>query len=110
MQWRFTKFIFRYEVIYINLSSKPEWLYDISPLGKIPALELENNDVLYESLIIADYIDEKYHQNPLHHRDPLKKAKDKLLIEQFSKVRSVVLWYTPPLVRSGSWLNSFHCR
>lgn len=68
------------------MASKPDWLYDKSPLGKIPALELDNGDVLYESLIICDYLDEKYPQNPLHSTDPLQKAKDRLLIEQFSKV------------------------
>lgn len=68
------------------MASKPDWLYDKSPLGKIPALELENGDVLYESLIICDYLDERYPQNPLHSTDPLQKAKDRLLIEQFSKV------------------------
>lgn len=74
-------------MVYINLASKPEWLYDKSPLGKVPALELESGDVLYESLIICDYLDEKYSQNRLHSSDPLQKAKDKLLIDQFSKVR-----------------------
>ncbi|XP_022906175.1 pyrimidodiazepine synthase-like [Onthophagus taurus] len=76
----------QYDVIYVNMHNKPDWFYQISPLGKLPALELENGDVLYESLIIVDYLDEKYIQHPLHHKDPLKKAKDKILIEQFSKV------------------------
>ncbi|PSN30294.1 hypothetical protein C0J52_25554 [Blattella germanica] len=68
--------------------SKPDWLYEKSPLGKVPALELENGDTLYESLIIADYLDEKYPQKSLYPKDPLKKAKDKLMIEQFNKVIS----------------------
>lgn len=58
-------------------------------MGKVPALELENGDVLCESLIICDYLDEKYPRNQLHSTDPLQKAKDKLLIEQFSKVSKV---------------------
>ncbi|KAJ8978949.1 hypothetical protein NQ317_009345 [Molorchus minor] len=75
-----------YDVVNINLSNKPDWLYDKNPLGKIPALEVETGDVLYESLIIADYLDERYHQHLLHPKDPLQKAKDKLLIEQFNRV------------------------
>lgn len=70
----------------VNLTEKPEWLYEKSPLGKVPALELESGDCIYESLIIADYLDEKYPQRPLYPKDPLKKAKDKLLVEQFNKV------------------------
>ncbi|CAH1124876.1 unnamed protein product [Ceutorhynchus assimilis] len=75
-----------YDVVNINLYSKPDWYYDISPLGKIPALELEQGDVLYESLIIADYLDEKYRAHHLHNPDPLQKAKDRLLIEEFNRV------------------------
>ncbi|XP_019871900.1 pyrimidodiazepine synthase isoform X2 [Aethina tumida] len=75
-----------YDVVNINLSSKPDWYYDKSPYGKVPALELDTGDVLYESLIISDYLDERYHQHQLHSNDPLQKAKDRLLIEQFNKV------------------------
>ncbi|KAJ8973791.1 hypothetical protein NQ317_002792 [Molorchus minor] len=28
-----------YDVVNINLSNKPDWLYDKNPLGKIPALK-----------------------------------------------------------------------
>ncbi|VEN48227.1 unnamed protein product [Callosobruchus maculatus] len=75
-----------YEVVNINLSNKPDWIYDKNPYGKIPTLELDNGDCLYESSIIADYLDEKYHQHPLHAKDPLQKAKDKILIEQFNRI------------------------
>ncbi|KAG5869666.1 Pyrimidodiazepine synthase, partial [Gonioctena quinquepunctata] len=75
-----------YDVVNINLSSKPDWLYDKIPHGKIPALETENGDILYESLIIVDYLDERYSQHPLHPKDPLQKAKDRILIEQFNRI------------------------
>lgn len=75
-----------YETININLANKPDWLFQKSPLGKIPALELDNGDVLYESLIIADYLDEKYPQTHLASTNPLQKAKDRILVEQFTKV------------------------
>ncbi|XP_021918362.1 pyrimidodiazepine synthase-like isoform X1 [Zootermopsis nevadensis] len=77
-----------YDVVNVNLTEKPEWLYEKSPLGKVPTLELESGDCIYESMIIADYLDEKYPQRQLYPKDPLKKAKDKLLIDQFNKVIS----------------------
>ncbi|KAJ3662701.1 hypothetical protein Zmor_007036 [Zophobas morio] len=80
-----------YEVVNINLVSKPDWMYDKTPSGKIPALELDNGEVLYESLIIADYLDEKYHAHHLHSKDPLQKAKDQLLLRQFTKVINALL-------------------
>lgn len=86
----FSVFFFRYDVVNINIASKPDWFYDKSPLGKIPALELDTGDVLYESLIIVDYLDERYHAHALHPKDPLQKAKDRLLIEQFNRVRNYI--------------------
>lgn len=75
-----------YDVVYINLSSIPEWFYEKSPLGKVPALEVESGDVIYESLIIADYLEDIWTTHPLYPRDPLQKAKDRILVDQFNKV------------------------
>jgi pyrimidodiazepine synthase len=80
-----------YEIVNINLLNKPDWMYDKSPMGKIPAIEMDNGEVLYESLIIADYLDEKYPQRQLHPKDPLQKAKDQLLLRQFTKVINALL-------------------
>lgn len=52
----------------------------------MPAIELENGVTLYESLIIANYLDEQYPERPLYPKDPLAKAKDKLLMEKFNRV------------------------
>nr|XP_014088787.1 pyrimidodiazepine synthase-like isoform X1 [Bactrocera oleae] len=82
-----------HHTIYINLKEKPEWLTEVSPLGKVPALQLpkeEGNPALIESLIIAEYLDEKYPEVPLFPKDPLKKAQDKILIERFNAVISVM--------------------
>lgn len=78
--------LFRYDVVYVNLSTKPEWLFNKHPLGKVPAIELEDGTVLYESLILADYLDSSSTTRPLASSDPLQRAKDKLLIDRFSQV------------------------
>jgi len=75
-----------YDVVYVNLSQKPEWLHEKSPLGKVPCIEFENGDSLYESLIIAEYLDEAHSERRLLPTDPFAKAKDKLLIERFNEV------------------------
>lgn len=75
-----------YDVVYINLTHKPEWFLEKNPVGKVPCLELEGGEILYESLIIADYLDDAYPQRRLYPNNPLMKAKDKLLIEKFSSV------------------------
>ncbi|XP_071447002.1 pyrimidodiazepine synthase-like [Hetaerina americana] len=78
-----------YDVVNINLTEKPDWLLDRSPLGKVPALEVDGTTI-YESLIIADFLDEKYPQRPLLPKDPMQKAKDKILMEQFNMVISAM--------------------
>ncbi|XP_049808624.1 pyrimidodiazepine synthase-like [Schistocerca nitens] len=75
-----------YDVVNVDLTEKPDWLYEKSPFGKVPAIELESGDTLYESLIICDFLDEKYPSRSLYSRDPLKKAKDKIMIDHFNKV------------------------
>lgn len=76
----------RYDVVYINLTQKPEWFLEKNPIGKVPCIELEGGEILYESLIIAEYLDEAYPQNKLCPYSPFAKAKDKLLIERFNGV------------------------
>lgn len=81
-------FAFRYDVVYVNLTHKPDWLIEKSPFNKVPCIELEGGETLYESLIIADYLDEAYPQNKLYPSNPLAKAKDKLLVDRFNIVIS----------------------
>lgn len=55
-------------------------------LGKVPALELPSGKVLYESLIIAEYLDEEYPTRPLYDKQPVRKALDRILINRFDEV------------------------
>ncbi|KAH8327607.1 hypothetical protein KR074_002459, partial [Drosophila pseudoananassae] len=79
----------KYHTVYINLTEKPEWLVEYSALLKVPALQLadeKGQPSLIESLVIAEFLDEKYPQNPLLPKDPLQKALDKILLERFSGI------------------------
>lgn len=78
-----------HHTININLTDKPEWFLDMNPSGKIPALHLvtdHGQPFVTESLIIMEYLDEKFPQYPLFPRDPLYKAIDKMWIERFTHV------------------------
>lgn len=75
-----------YEVKYIDLFNKPDWFLKLSPLGKVPIL-LVGDDVLYESAVINEYIDETT-PGSLLPTDPLLKAKDRATIELASVVLS----------------------
>jgi len=76
-----------HDIVNVNLKQKPAWLFEKNPLGKVPALEL-HDDVLIESLVTCDYLDEKYPEPALYPTDPWKKAKDRIMVELFSKVTS----------------------
>lgn len=65
-----------YEVEYIELSDKPEWFLKISPNAQVPVLITDENQVLFESDAIVEYIDEVMGA-PLSSGDPLKKAQDR---------------------------------
>lgn len=73
-----------YEVQYIDLKNKPDWFLKISPLGKVPVLQVDN-DVIFESAVINEYVDE-ISPPSLHPVDPLKKAKARAFIELSSAV------------------------
>jgi glutathione S-transferase len=68
-----------YEVKYIDLTNKPDWFLEISPLGKVPVLQTKG-EVLFESAVINEYVDETSGES-LHHSDPLKKALERAYIE-----------------------------
>jgi glutathione S-transferase len=68
----------------IDLANKPDWFLKISPLGKTPVL-LVDDTAIFESAVILEYLDETQ-RNPLHPRDPLKRAEHRGWIEFGSAV------------------------
>ncbi len=71
-----------FRISYIDLQNKPEWFLKISPLGKVPVLEVDGH-VLFESAAICEYIDETQGQ-VLHPSDPLVKAQHRAWMEYSS--------------------------
>jgi glutathione S-transferase len=74
----------------VNLISKPKWFIEKNPTGKVPCIELKPGEILKESLIIADYLDEAYPEIKLYPNNLWAKAKDKLLINQFNEIEAIV--------------------
>ena len=72
-----------YEIVPVDLTKKeqkaPEYL-KMNPYGKVPVLA-DDNTVLYESLIINEYLEEKYPSPALMPKDPSKKAKARILTD-----------------------------
>ncbi len=68
-----------YTLEYIELEDPPEWFRQRSPFGKVP-LMLVDDEVLFESAVILDYLDEVYPPR-LHPQSPLRRAQHKAWIE-----------------------------
>jgi glutathione S-transferase len=68
----------------VDLSNKPQWFLDISPLGKTPVL-LVDNAAVFESAVICEYLDET-HMPRLYPADALTRAQHRSWVEFGSQV------------------------
>jgi glutathione S-transferase len=68
----------------IDLADKPDWFLAISPTGKVPLLEVTDENgsmhVLFESAVIAEYLDE-IAGRPLLPSGPLARARERAWVE-----------------------------
>jgi len=69
----------------IDLSNKPDWFLEISPLGKTPVLVVENGRAIFESAVILEYIEETQ-PHPMHPEDPFERAMHRGWIEYGSAI------------------------
>ena len=69
-----------FERIDIDLGNKPEWFLAISPLGKTPVLQV-GDVAIFESAVILEYLEET-EAKPLHPVDPLRRASERVVVEQ----------------------------
>ncbi len=68
-----------FDITYIDLADPPDWFLEISPLGKVPVLKVDD-EVLFESAVINEYLDD-ITDGALQPRDPLARAKNRAWIE-----------------------------
>ena len=67
------------EVVEIDLSDRPEWLYEKNASGRVPVLE-EDGRPLAESAVIMEFLEERYPEPPLLPPDPADRAAVRLLV------------------------------
>lgn len=65
-----------YDITYIERDNRPAWFRAISPHAKVPVLQIDGNDALFESNAIAEYLDETVAPR-LHPEDPLARARNR---------------------------------
>ena len=62
-----------FHTTYIDLADKPDWFLRISPEGKVPVLRVDDRDVIFESAVINEFVNEVT-EGDLHPADPVRKA------------------------------------
>ncbi|RDD36483.1 Pyrimidodiazepine synthase [Trichoplax sp. H2] len=73
-----------YEDVYINTHDKPEWYEDINPTGEIPCLEY-GDEIVAETLVIYDYLEEKFPEIKTQQTEAYKRSRDKLFIARCAR-------------------------
>ena len=74
-----------YETVEIDLDDRPAWIYEKNPLGRVPVLE-EDTFMLAESVVIDEYLDDRYPDPPLWPADPADRALGRLLVFRFDEL------------------------
>jgi glutathione S-transferase len=69
-----------YKRVDVDLNNKPDWFRKLSPTGKVPLLVVDDDTLLFESAVIAEYISD-INDNALLSSIPLTKAKQRAWIE-----------------------------
>ncbi|OWK07829.1 GSTO1, partial [Cervus elaphus hippelaphus] len=82
----------RHEVININLKNKPEWFFKKNPSGLVPVLETSLGQLICESAITCEYLDEAYPGKKLWPSDPYEKACQKMVFECVDQAPTLKLW------------------
>jgi glutathione S-transferase len=69
-----------YETVEIDLSDRPAWYYEKNPTGRVPTIEEDDGPPLPESVVIMEFLEERYPEPPLLPVDPADRAAVRLLI------------------------------
>jgi glutathione S-transferase len=84
----------------VNLEAKPDWFEAISPYSKVPVLRC-GEDLIWESAVINEYIEETHPEPPMLPRDPGRRALARFWID-FCNVKFVVTWYKALLAQEAA--------
>jgi len=83
-----------YDISYIDRDKRPDWFLAISPHAKVPVLQIDGKDALFESNAIAEYLDETTAPR-LHPEDALARARNRAwtdFVPDFAEAISVAAY------------------
>ena len=68
------------ETVEIDLQNRPEWLYGKNVTGRVPVVEEDDGPPLPESVVIMEFLEDRYPEPPLLPPDPVDRAFVRLLV------------------------------
>jgi glutathione S-transferase len=68
------------DVVEIDLSDRPAWIYAKNPTGRVPVVEEADGVPLPESAVIMEFLEERYPEPPLLPPDPADRAAVRVLV------------------------------
>ncbi|XP_059150014.1 pyrimidodiazepine synthase-like [Physella acuta] len=74
----------KYDLVNVDLNTKPDWFFDLNPSGEVPVVVYEGGHI-YESLVTAEFLDDIFPEPPLYATDPLVKAYEKIYFNHWTK-------------------------
>jgi glutathione S-transferase len=76
-----------YEHTEVDLKNKPAWFEEVSPYSKVPVLK-SGDQVVYESTIINEFLEDSFPEPALMPSDPFQKAQARVWID-YSNTRFI---------------------
>ena len=70
------------QLIEVDVNNKPRELADLNPYNEVPTM-VDRDLVMYQSLIINEYLDERLPHPPLMPVDPVSRARARLMLFRF---------------------------
>jgi glutathione S-transferase len=70
-----------FETVEVDLRDRPAWIYEKNPTGRVPVLE-EDGRPLPESLVIMEFLEERYPEPALLPADPADRAAVRLVLKR----------------------------
>jgi glutathione S-transferase len=80
-----------YEHTEVDLKNKPAWFEEVSPYSKVPVLK-SGDQVVYESTIINEFIEDSFPEPSMMPSDPLRRAQARIWID-YSNTRFIDAFY-----------------
>jgi glutathione S-transferase len=69
-----------FDVVEIDLSDRPAWLYEKNSTGRVPVVEEDGGRALPESAVIMEFLEERYPEPALLPSDPADRAAVRVVV------------------------------